>query len=286
MSKAWKQSACLVWILACAPLAAAFGDTQFARVDTDDEDRPRALQLGISSYVSPDDQGSISVDLIGAIHIGDQSYYAELNEQFKQYDALLYELVAPVGANVSEQVAERKGLLSGAQIGMTKILGLSFQLDVIDYGQPNFVHADLTPSEFSQSMADRDESLYVYFWRIVFASIDEYAKDPLGLRDWQMLSAMVNSREDNSLKIMMAYEMANMESMQNILGDDSSSAIVGARNQRAIEVLREQLDAGDQRIGIFYGVAHMADLEHRLVNELGLTFESTSWVDAWQLAAD
>jgi len=286
MSNAWKQSACLVWILACAPVANALGDTQFARVDADDEDRPRALQLGISSYVSPDDQDGIRVDLVGAIHIGDKSYYAELNERFKQYDALLYELVAPVGANVSEQVERRKGLLSGAQIAMTKILDLSFQLDEIDYSQPNFVHADLTPSEFSQSMADRNESLYVYFWRIVFASIDEYAKDPLGLRDWQMLSAMVNSGEDNSLKIMMAYEMANMESVQDILGEDSSSAIVGARNQRAIEVLRGQLDAGARRIGIFYGVAHMADLEDRLVNELGLTFESTSWVDAWQLSTD
>jgi hypothetical protein len=286
MSKAWKLAACLAWVLTCAPLATAFGDTQFARVDTDDEDRPRALQLGISSYVSPDDHDGISVDLVGAIHIGDKSYYAELNERFEEYDALLYELVAPKGANVSEQVAKRKGLLSGAQIGMTKILDLSFQLDEIDYGKPNFVHADLTPTEFSQSMADRNESLYVYFWRIVFASIDEYAKDPLGLRDWQMLSAMVKSREDNSLKIMMAYEMANMESVQDILGDDSSSAIVGARNQRAIEVLRGQLDAGAQKIGIFYGVAHMADLENRLVNELGLTFQSTSWVDAWQLSTD
>jgi hypothetical protein len=286
MSKAWKQMVCLAWVLACAPLASAFGDTQFARVDTDDDDRPRALQLGIISYVFPDNQDGISVDLVGAIHIGDKAYYAELNERFRQYDALLYELVAPAGANVSEQVEKRKGLLSSAQIGMTKILDLSFQLDEIDYSQPNFVHADLTPSEFSQSMAERDESLYVYFWRIVFASIDEYAKDPLGLRDWQMLSAMLKSREDASLKIMMAYEMANMESVQDILGDDSSSAIVGARNQRAIEVLRGQLDAGARRIGIFYGVAHMADLEDRLVNELGLRFDSTSWVDAWQLGGD
>ena len=72
----------------------------------------------------------------------------------------------------------------------------------------------------------------------------------------------------------------------DILGDDSSSAIVGARNQRAIEVLRGQLDAGAQRIGIFYGVAHMTDLEDRLINELGLIYESTSWVDAWRLTAD
>jgi hypothetical protein len=271
--------------MACAPMAGAFGETRFAQVDTDDDDRPRALQLAVASYISADDPDSINVDLVSAIHIGDQSYYAELNERFREYDALLYELVAPKGADVSEQVARRKGLLSSTQVAMTKILDLSFQLDEIDYSPPNFVHADLTPTEFSQSMADRDESLYVYFWRIVFASINEYAKDPLGLRDWQMLSAMIGPGEDASLKTMMAYEMTNMGAVQDLLGDDSTSAIVGARNQRAIEVLREQLDAGAQRIGIFYGVAHMADLEDRLINELGLSYDKTVWVDAWQLGA-
>ena len=285
MSNAWILSVCLAWVMACAPMAGAFGETRFAQVDTDDDDRPRALQLAVASYISADDRDSISVDLISAIHIGDQSYYAELNERFREYDALLYELVAPKGADVSEQVARRKGLLSKTQVAMTKILDLSFQLDEIDYSPPNFVHADLTPTEFSQSMADRDESLYVYFWRIVFASINEYAKDPLGLRDWQMLSAMIGPGEDASLKTMMAYEMTNMGAVQDLLGDDSTSAIVGARNQRAIEVLREQLDAGVQRIGIFYGVAHMADLEDRLINELGLSYSKTVWVDAWQLGA-
>jgi len=285
MRGAWKQSAYLVWILACAPAATAFGDARFARVDTDADGHPRALQLGISSYVSPGKDG-VSVDLVGAIHIGDKSYYAELNERFRKYDALLYELVAPKGSDVSERLAGRRSLLSSAQVTMTRILGLTFQLDEIDYSPANFVHADLTPTEFGESMAERNESLYVYFWRLVFASLDEYAKDPLGLRDWQMLSSMVNSGERQSFKVMLAYEMTNMESVHDILGDDSSSAIVGARNQRAIEVLRAQLDAGARRIGIFYGIAHMADLEDRLVNELGLSFQGTTWVDAWQLAAD
>ena len=40
------------------------------------------------------------------------------------------------------------------------------------------------------------------------------------------------------------------------------------------------------RIGIFYGVAHMPDLEERLLNEVGLTYKTTTWVDAWQLGGD
>ena len=42
----------------------------------------------------------MTVALIGAVHIGDVAYYRQLNEYFKQYDALLYELVAPAGTVV------------------------------------------------------------------------------------------------------------------------------------------------------------------------------------------
>lgn len=274
----------LVLLAALGSASVSFAEdaTRFTRVDEDPDGLPRALQLGIVTYVGR----GVSVDLISAIHIGDQSYYAELNERFRDYDALLYELVAPAGIDINEQVAKRKGLLSKTQITLTRILDLSFQLDEIDYSRPNFVHADLSPGEFRQSMEDRDESLYVYFWRIFFASVNEYAKDPLGLRDMQLLSSMITSGRDDSLKTMMAYEMTNIDAVQDILGEDSDSAIVGARNERAIEVLRSELDAGARRVGIFYGVAHMPDLEERLLNEVGLSYAETTWVDAWKLGGD
>ena len=119
-------------------------------------------------------------------------------------------------------------------------------------------------------MEERGESLYVYFWRIFFATLNEYAKDPLGLRDVEMLSGMLAADQENSFKVMIAYEMTNLDSVQDVLGDDSSNAVIGARNQRAIDVLRREIDAGARRIGIFYGVAHLPDLEDRL-----LSFEVT-----------
>ena len=279
-----KLSRLVVFLLTVVTAGAALAasPTEFARVDSDEQHQPRALQLGIVTYV-PSDNRRISVDLVSAIHVGDSSYYAELNERFRNYDALLYELIAPADAVATSQVEKRKGFLSGAQIGMTKLLGLTFQLDEIDYKQPNFVHADLSPSELRQSMDERGESLYVYFWRVFFASIDEYAKDPLGLKDWEMLAAMVMSDQDDSFKTMIAYEMTNIGQVQDILGEDSNSAVIGARNQRAIDVLLEQIESGSQRLGIFYGVAHMPDLEERLFDQVGLTYQKTTWVDAWQL---
>ncbi|HSG59254.1 MAG TPA: hypothetical protein VLA06_06975 [Woeseiaceae bacterium] len=275
-------TAAILFVVWGACVGAASAETRFTRVDVADNGQARALQLGILTYTGD----GVSVDLVSAIHIGDAAYYAELNDRFRVYDALLYELVAPQGIDINAQVARRKGLLSRAQVALTKALDLSFQLDEIDYGQPNFVHADLTPSEFRQSMVDRDESLYVYFWRIFFASVNEYARDPLGLNDWQVLAGMVTSGEDNTLKTMMAWEMTNLDAVQDIFGEDSDSAIVGARNEKAIAVLRSRMDAGDRRIGIFYGVAHMPDLEERLLGEVGLTYEKITWVDAWRLGGD
>lgn len=272
-------------LLALLPPGSAYAgsDTVFARIATDDDAQPRALQMSIVTYAPQDGATSLSVDLISAIHIGDPSYYAELNERFRHYDALLFELVAAENSVTASRLAERKGLLSKAQLGMTKMLGLSFQLDEVDYDQTNFVHADLSPAELRQSMEDRGESLYVYFWRIFFASLDQYARDPLGLKDWEMMSAMLTSGNDDSLKTMIAYEMTNIEQVQDILGEDSNSAVIGARNQRAVDVLQREIKAGAKRIGVFYGVAHMPDLEERLLEELGLAYEKTTWVDAWEL---
>ncbi|MCH7821005.1 MAG: hypothetical protein IIA07_03220 [Proteobacteria bacterium] len=273
-------------VLALAPAGlSADSPTAFARVAVDAQKKPTALQLAIVTYVPQSDSRQYSVDLVSAIHVGDEAYYAELNDRFENYDALLYELIAPKDTIVDRTAEEREGFISNVQLVLKGVLDLTFQLDVIDYDKANFVHADLSPAELSLSMDERDESLYVYFWRVFYATMEEHAKDPLGLRDWQILSAVLSANDDNAIKIMMAYEMTDLKQMRKILGDDSDSAVIGARNERAIEVLRSTLDMGTDRmrIGIFYGVAHMPDLEVRLLNELGLVRQQIVWIDAWKL---
>jgi hypothetical protein len=271
--------------LVAATAVFAASSTSFTRIAEDDHNRAVALQLAVVTYVPNDERLGLSVDLIGAVHIGDPAYYAQLNDLFASYDALLYELVAPDGAMVSESVARRKGFLSTTQIGLTKLLDLSFQLDEINYDRANFVHADLSPSELKQSMEERGESLYVYFWRLFYASVDDYAKDPLGWNDMQKISKVLSAGQGDSFKTLIAYEMTDMEQIQQVLGEDSSSALIGARNQRAIDVLRQEISAGAKRIGIFYGVAHMPDLEERLLDQVGLEYGETTWLDAWRLGS-
>ncbi|HEX2138189.1 MAG TPA: hypothetical protein VHG33_00615, partial [Woeseiaceae bacterium] len=226
---------------------------------------------------------NFTVDLISAIHVGDAAYYRELNERFRAYDALLYEMVVSGDrAEPGGTAGGGLGLIALMQHGIKNMLGLAFQLDEIEYDSANFVHADMTTAMLAQSMEERGESLYVYLWRAFFASVDEYARDPLGARDWQLLSEMIASGRDDALKIALARDLVATSFGPDIFGGENGSALIAARNEHAVNVLKEQIKAGTRRIGIFYGAAHMPDFERRLLDELALEKTGVEWVDAWR----
>lgn len=267
---------------------AAAAPTAFARVASDADGRPAALQLAIVRY-APDDE-RFTVDLVSAIHVGDPAYYRDLNERFRAYDVLLYEMIIqgePGGSGESTGTeggggAGGLGLITLMQNGMKDMLGLSYQLDEIAYDATNFVHADMTSDMLRKSMEERDESLYVYFWRAFFAAMDDYARDPLGLRDLQVVSGAISSGRKNALKIALAHDLVSTSFSTDVFGGENGSALIEARNEHAIEVLKEQIGVGNRHLGIFYGAAHMPDFERRLVNELGLDKIAVEWVDAWR----
>lgn len=259
------------------------GHIRFARIDLDDDGNPRALQVAIVSY-SPSGGDGPLVDLIGAVHVGDTGYYAELNARFRAYDALLYEMVAPPGASVPRPGAERNGFIPNAQLAMRSALDLDYQLDRIDYSAPNFVHADLSPVELGERMRARNESLYVYFWRAFYASVREAARDPLGLTQLSLLSSLFADEDGHSLKTAMAYELVEVDRFNAVIDGPDGSAVIAERNQRAIDVLKAELASGVDKAGIFYGVAHMPDLDRRLAEQLGMAPVRVRWVDAWRLS--
>lgn len=270
---------------------AAVAPTAFARIANDAHGRPTALQLAIVRYASQDER--FTVDLVSAIHVGDAAYYRDLNERFRTYDALLYEMILPGEAGEGAEPGgpagsgggtRGLGLISLMQTGLKDMLDLTYQLDEIAYDSANFVHADMTSDMFRKSMEARDESLYVYFWRAFFAAMDDYARDPLGLRDLQVVSGALTSGRGNALKIALAHDLVSTSFSPDVFGSENGSALIEARNEHAIEVLKEQIGAGNRQLGIFYGAAHMPDFERRLVNELGLEKTTVEWVDAWRFS--
>ncbi|MEL6870979.1 MAG: hypothetical protein AAFO81_14360 [Pseudomonadota bacterium] len=254
----------------------------FIRIVNDARELPLSLQVANAHYVKRIDERIIAVDLVGAVHIGEPGYYQDLNTRFDHYDNVLYELIAPAGTRVAHDAGDDKSLLSRMQLAMTKGLDLSFQLEQVDYDKSHFVHADLSPSEFKQAMKDAGETPAVLAWRFLSTSIREGARAALTSSSSDAIRDMLLTG-DNATKVMLARELTKTESMQGLLGDDATSSVIGARNARAIEVLGQQIDAGAEQLAVFYGVAHLPDLERRLIDELGFEFASITWLDAWDL---
>ncbi len=265
---------------------------EWVRLRRDAKKRPLALEVAIVRYVLPQYADSPPrkvpeyVDLVGAIHVGDLAYYRELNRRFRGYDALLYELVAPKGTVVERGRGTSNAHPLGAlQNGMKSMLELEHQLEKVDYTRPNFIHADLTPDEFMQSMADKDESFVQLLFRMMGQGIAQQSQQAAEgeSADVDVFAALLSTDRARKLKVALAKQFNSMESMLTGLSGREGSTLITERNKRALEVLREQRTAGTKKIGIFYGAGHLPDMHERLVSEFGLQPIATVWLEAWDL---
>lgn len=268
-------------------LSHAETDDDWIRIASTDAGEPRALQTGIASYegASPGG-GAARVDLIGAVHVGDRRYYRDLNRRFRDYDVVLYELVAPEGTRVARgsQVASDNAL-GAMQNGMKGMLGLDHQLECIDYTRSNFVHADMSPDELVESMGTRGEGMLEMYFQLMGQSIAEQTKQAVAgeSAEFDLIAALFSNDRERQLRIAMAKQMASMEGVLSGFGGEQGSTIIHARNGIALEELREQLADGRQKVAIFYGAGHLEDMDQRLRSDFGLRQTEKTWIDAWRL---
>jgi hypothetical protein len=263
----------------------------WVRVKYDDQRQPLAMQTAIVRYVAANAKKvskpkPVTVDLIGAVHIGDIAYYNKLNELFKQYDVLLYELVAPKGTVVKRGRGTSNAHPVGAmQNAIKSFLELDHQLEYVDYTPTNFVHADMTPDEFAQSMKDRNESFLQMYFRLMgqaMAHQDELSRN--GASDFDLLAALFASDRPRRLKTILAKQLSEMEMLMVSFGGEQGSSIISERNKKALGVLKQQLANGKKRAGIFYGAGHLNDMDERLRKAFNLEPVSITWLDAWNLS--
>ncbi len=261
-------------------------DEGFVRLRTGENKVPMALETAIISFAATDDQHhGVQVDLVGAIHIADKAYYEELNRRFRGYDAVLYELVAREDANVPRAGQSPGSAVGGMQVGMKSLLQLDYQLDCIDYGQKNMVHADMSPEEFAATMKRRNESFAGMFFRLLGRSMAEQADDPLGTSDLQIVAALFAPDRARRLKLLMAKEFANLEGEISIFDGPEGSAIITERNKKAFEVLTREIGKGRKKLAVFYGAGHLPDMQRRLQENFGMRRTGTEWIPAWSLVS-
>lgn len=255
--------------------AAAAEGSDFIRVDEDE--KAARLQTALIRY----EKDGTTVDLVGAVHMADQAYYKRLNEIFAQYEAVLFEMVGGErmveGAIPEPDEADAQARMLRQVVGtMSRFLQLTGQLEEIDYGKENFVHADLTAEEFARKQEERGESILSFaFAAAQNVEPGEGPQPNLG----RMLTALL-AGDANGLKLEMMTSLGQ--------GDDQIAAIAGDnvivadRNDKCLEVLAEQLEAGHKKLAIFYGAAHFPDMEKRLLED-GFRKEGQDWITAWDV---
>jgi hypothetical protein len=62
--------------------------------------------------------------------------------------------------------------------------------------------------------------------------------------------------------------------------------LIKDRNAAALKVFNQEVVKGRKRIAIFYGAAHMPDMEERLEKEYGLKRQGSHWLTAWDMKID
>ena len=256
---------------------------KYIRLVRDEKGRPLEMQTAIVRFVGKDKANKdLAVDLVAAVHIGEKSYYEELNKQFSDYDALLYELVAPEGTRVPKGGAKSDHPVSRLQTAMKDLLDLDFQLDHVDYHSKNFVHADMSPESFSKSMSERGESIWAIVFRMIGQSLAEQNKGERSM-DAELLLALFDKNRALALKRVLAEQFEDMEGMMSAFNGPDGSTLITERNKRALEVLAKEIASGKKQLAIFYGAGHMPDMAERLMADFKLKPASEQWVTAWNL---
>lgn len=252
-------------------------------------DGSESLLTPVARYV---DSTGRTVDLVGAVHLGDARYYRALNRAFSRYDKVLYEMVDGEGVpemlrlarkvgqgTATAEESERfevmvqqngggEGSLFGNMLGqyyvmMSQLLDLRLQMDIIDYSLPNMVFADMSSEELSVAMKQRGES----WLRLILAS-------------------MFEESSSTSLSVLSMDAVQLRRTMIRALATESGSAlehsaIVVSRNERCMEVLDRELATapGGTRIAVFYGAMHLRDMHSRMLQR-GFRLQGVQWLTA------
>jgi hypothetical protein len=266
---------------------------EFLRLSRDADGGLESLDTSIVAYTEDVRAAAragrkpVTVDLVAAVHLGGADYYETLDRLFADYDAVLYELVAPPNER-PRPGRKPSGAIGSAQQGLTKLLGLQFQLEQIDYTAANFVHADLSPKEFQQAMKKRGESWWSMFTKIMQESMaraerGETTAPEMGVGE--LFGLLFGGGADRQIRLrrMMAEQFTDMDVLTSAFGGEEGSTLITDRNAAALAVLEKRIARGDRRIAIFYGAAHMDDFDRRLREDFELQPGETVWLEAWDL---
>jgi len=246
------------------------------------------LEIAIRSFSMPSGQ---RVDLMGVAHIADDAYYQELNRRFDTYDSVLFELVGdPEALTAPGPRPTSDSAVSTIQQAAGQYLGLTFQLDAIDYTRKNMVHADATADEFERMQKERGETMLTLFTRAMEVQMAAQMSgnvDPTsmsGLDTFGLIRILMSRDSAAQFKKVLAKSFAQMETLTAAMEGKDGSAILSGRNSVVGRKIKEVLASKKQRrIAVFYGAAHMPGIETLLVKDMQAKATGEEWLAAWTM---
>ncbi len=270
--------------LAVGPAYAADAKKDYVRYVGDD--KAGKLETVVISMK----KGDVKLDLIGAVHIGDKAYYSALSELFKGYEALLFELVD--GQRLKEEVEGKKedpsdkesdpafALIRGMMTGLSSYFKFQYQTEGIDYHSKNFVHADVSLDEFQQMQEDKGESFFKLYQKALRAQLTVGIDKKAEPKGSQLLLALLG--DSSGLKVAMARMLSSADTLLDAIEGEEGTVILSGRNVVALRVLEKEVAGGKKNLGLFYGAAHFADMEVRLL-KMGYERTGERWMTAWDI---
>ncbi len=161
-------------------------------------------------------------------------------------------------------------------------LKLESQLNGIDYSKKNFVHADMTARQFAAMQEQRGEGFLQMWWRAVQVQIAQPESAPNSPGLLKILEILCRPDSPTELKRLVGRMFDQVERIMSGMETERGSVIVVERNKVALGVLQQEIAHGRRHLGIFYGAAHLTDMEQRLL-AIGFRREKAEWLTAWDL---
>ena len=249
--------------------------TGYTRFETK-ADGTLVMSTAAQRFVAP---GKPVVWLVGAIHIGQKSYYQGLQRLLDYSDEVYYEGVKPAPGTAKTPVALVK--TSGpAPKPVYKILsdaiGLDFQLLDIDYTKPNWKNIDLDWAQLDALNKAESNGKPSQFDQV------KGMLDPNGAaaKSLSGVMGMATPGMKEAIKIFM-IKAAGSDGGPG-LDPATEKIILRERNKTVIEAIDAATNSATppRAVAVFYGAKHMADLQNTLVEKYGYTLDEKRWFPA------
>jgi hypothetical protein len=283
--------------------------TRVARPDTNTV----ALQIAIRKLVPVGREGA-EVWLVGTSHIGDESYYHELQKYLDARTVVLYEGVnvksharhvqKPGSPALTNEPAETAAIVStnagfSLQSELARALGLVFQLSASNYDRTNFLNSDLSAFDIQRLMLDepdaqpaapgeegRSDPTFTALLQVMDGSSFLGSLVKVGVQ-WIGANEQLRSVTKLTLVEMLGQLKGDFADMRGLPANlrQLVRVLIAARNENVINDLKTEFKTVPitGSIAIFYGTGHMDDMEKRIRDEFAYQPAEDIWLTAFSV---